>query len=448
MRGHGIRCRYRNTGGDGAVRQAGTLDLGAGSPASAEAPARRRFPVSEWLLLLLPVAAVSGWWVARRGDGGQGVSGPTSDPAFFRGLNYLLDEQPDKAIDIFVKLAEVNDETAEIHLALGSLFRRRGEVDRAIRIHQNLVSRPNLSKEERGYALFELGQDYMRAGLFDRAERMFRELVEMQLHRKRALEGLREIYQQEKDWARCLEVAEQLRRLTGESVDTESVQYYCELAEESLKDGNAQQAATHLSHAQAMDPDCIRATILQARMAMSRGDSRAAAVLYHRLARQGSQFPPEILSDLVDTYRRNGPEDGLDELKRLYRVYPSPALAMALTDVILDREGDETAIAFLVEHIAGQADLAGLERLLGLYGPKLADDAKARAAFDATLAVIGHLRSCQPDHQCEHCGFVARQLHWQCPSCKHWGSIKPIQPEPIGDRTDAPPTAALPEPHY
>jgi len=110
--------------------------------------------VTEWLLLLLPVAAASGWWAAKRGDGGRGVSGPTSGPAFFRGLNYLLDEQPNKAIDIFVKLAEVNDETAEIHLALGSLFRRRGEVDRAIRVHQNLVSRPNLSKEERGYALF------------------------------------------------------------------------------------------------------------------------------------------------------------------------------------------------------------------------------------------------------------------------------------------------------
>ncbi len=402
--------------------------------------------MSEWFLLLLPVAAVSGWWVAKCGDAGQGVSGHTSDPAFFRGLNYLLDEQPDKAIDIFVKLAEVNDETAEIHLAIGSLFRRRGEVDRAIRIHQNLVSRPNLSKEERGCALFELGQDYI-AGLFDRAESVFREPVEMRLHRRRTLEGLREIYQQEKDWARCLEVAEQLRLLTGESVGTESAQYHCELAEESLKVGNGQRAATHLSHAQATDPDCIRAIMLQARIAMSQSDSRAAAVRYHHLARQGSQFPPELLSDLVDTYRRSGLEDELNEFKRLYRVCPSPALAMMLTDVILDREGDEAAIAFLVEHVAGHADLAGLERLLGLYGPKLADDAKTRAAFDATMAVVGHLRSCRPDHQCEHCGFAAHQMHWQCPSCKRWGSIKPIQPEPIGDRADAPPTAALPESH-
>ena len=403
--------------------------------------------MSEWFLLLLPIAAVSGWWAAKRGDGDQGVSGSGSDPAFLRGLNYLLDEQPDKAIDIFVKLAEVNDETVEIHLALGSLFRRRGEADRAIRIHQNLVSRPNLSKEERGYALFELGQDYMRAGLFDRAERMFHELVEMESHRKRALEGLREIYQQEKDWAGCLEVAEQLRLLTGESVDTESAQYHCELAEESLKDGNEQQAAAHLSRAQTMDPDCIRATMLQARMAMSRGDSQAVAALYHGIARQGSQLPPELLSELVDTYRRGGPEDALRALEHLYRVCPSSASAMALTDVILERAGEEAAIAFLVEHITEYADLAGLERLLGLYAPKLASDARARTAFDAALAVVGHLRSCRPDHQCEHCGFVARQLHWQCPSCKHWGSIKPIQPEPVGGCAHPSPTAALSESH-
>jgi len=404
--------------------------------------------VSEWFLLLLPVAAVSGWWAAKRGSGGRSTSGSTSDPAFFRGLNYLLDEQPDKAIDIFVKLAEVNAETAEIHLALGSLFRCRGEVDRAIRVHQNLVSRLNLSKEERGFALFELGQDYMRAGLFDRAERMFRELVEMKLHRKRALEGLREIYQQEKDWARCLEVTEQLRLLTGGAVSTESAQYHCELAEESLKAGNEQQAVTHLSRAQAMDPDCIRATMLQARMAMSWGDSHAATVLYHRIARQGSQFPPEFLSELVDTYRRSGLEDALSELKRLYRVCPSPALAITLTDVILEMEGDEAAIDFLVKHITGQADLASLECLLELYAPKLVGDAQIRTAFEATLTVIGRLRSCQPDHQCEHCGFVARQLHWQCPSCKRWGSIKSIQPEPIGESPrSVPPTTALPEPH-
>ena len=144
---------------------------------SAEAPARRYVSMIEWLFFLLPVAAASGWWAAKRVGVCRDPAGSTADSAFFQGLNYLLDEQPDKAIDIFVKLAEVDDETTEVHLALGNLFRRRGEVDRAIHIHQSLVSRPNLGQKERGYALFELGQDYMRAGLFDRAENIFNRLV-------------------------------------------------------------------------------------------------------------------------------------------------------------------------------------------------------------------------------------------------------------------------------
>ena len=393
--------------------------------------------VTEWILLLLPVAAASGWWAARRRDAGQSGSGSAHDPAFFRGLNYLLDEQPDKAIDIFVKLAEVDGETVETHLALGSLFRRRGEVDRAIRIHQNLVSRTNLSQEQRGYALFELGQDYMRAGLFDRAESMFGELVEMKLHRKRALEGLREIYQQEKDWTRCLEVAGHLQELTGEPVRTESAHYHCELAEEALKEGNEQAAATHLDLAQSVDPQCVRATMLQARIASGRGDFREAVALYRRVSEQGGQYLPEILPELMDSYRASGRNDELGELERLYRECPCPALALMLADAKLDAEGDAAAIDFLVDYVSGHADLAGLERLLELFAPRLTGDPRTGATYRAALAVVRHLGSRRPEFQCEQCGFVARQLHWQCPSCKRWGSIKPVQPEPIGAGADA-----------
>lgn len=388
--------------------------------------------MSEWLFLLLPVAAISGWWAAKLSAMRRGASGSASDPTFFRGLNYLLDEQPDKAIDVFTKLAEIDGETVEIHLALGSLFRRRGEVDRAIRIHQSLVSRPNLLKEERGYALFELGQDYMRAGLFDRAEGMFGELVEMGLHQERALKSLREIYQQEKDWTRCLEVAGRLQRLTGERVDTEIAHYHCELAEEFLRQKNGQAAATHLNHAQTAAPGCVRAIMLQARIAIDRDDFGAAAESYRRIIRQGSQFLPEILPDLVDTYRRGGPGDELDELERLYRLCPNPRLAIMLADIVQERKGDESAATFLTAHVTEYADLAGLKRLLELAAPRAAED--TRTIFHATRSVIEHLRSCRPDYQCDHCGFIARRLHWQCPSCKHWESVKPAQPEPMGDR--------------
>jgi lipopolysaccharide assembly protein B len=395
--------------------------------------------VTEWLLLLLPVAAASGWWAARRSDARNCASASTADPSFFRGLNYLLDEQPDKAIDVFLKLAEVDGETAETHLALGSLFRRRGEVDRAIRIHQNLVARLNLSKKQRGYALYELGQDYMRAGLFDRAESMFGELVEMQVYRKRALEGLREIYQQERDWVRCLDVAEQLQALTGEPVCAEMAQYHCELVQEALKARDPEAADQHLIRARAADPRCVRATMLQGQMAMARGDANAAVAVYHRVAEQEPKFLPEILPELLEAYRGSGRENPIAELQRLYRDYPSPSLVLALADALQREEGDDAAIAFLVDYVSRYADLTSLERLLEIYGPSLEDESKTQAIYRAVLAVVDHLRSRQHDHQCEHCGFVARRLHWQCPSCKRWGSIKPVQPRPIGDGADSVP---------
>lgn len=387
--------------------------------------------MSEWLFLLLPIAAASGWWAAMRSGRARSAAVNVPDRAFLRGLNYLLNEQPDKAIDIFLKLAEVDKETVETHLALGSLFRRRGEVDRAIRIHQNLVARTNLDREQRGFALYELGQDYMRAGLFDRAESLFGELVEMNLHRERALVGLREIYQQEKEWGRCLEVAAQLSSVTGEPMRTEIAHYHCELAEDALKTGDGESAENHLREAQAADRRCVRATMLQAQMAMARGDAQAATAFYLRVAGQVPGFVPVILPDLMEAYRRSGRQDVLEQLRHLYRNHPSPPLMLILADAIEREDGDDAAIAFVINYVSEYADLGGLERLLELEGRRLAADAQARTAHRAVLALLRHLRARQPDYQCERCGFVARRLHWQCPSCKHWSTIKPVMPQPL-----------------
>lgn len=385
----------------------------------------------ELLFLLLPVAAASGWWVARRNLTGPGDAASTSgnEPAFFRGLNYLLDEQPDKALDVFLKLAEVDRETAETHLALGSLFRRRGEVDRAIRIHQNLVARSNLEREERGYALYELGQDYMRAGLFDRAEGLFRELLELNLQTDRALRALAEIYQQEKDWFRCLEVAERLKALGAAPMCVEIAQYHCELAEDALRAGVEDKAAHHLREAQASDRDCARALMLQAEMALAHQDAGAAMRHFQALLQQAPQYLPEILPKLLDCFRRLGCTSLSTELKRLYGREPSAALTRSLVATLRQEEGDEAAVDLLLEHLRGHADLAGLARLLELQSAR--DGAQMAETIAVSLGVVRHLCARQPAYQCEHCGFTARRLHWQCPSCKRWGTVNPSRPEPI-----------------
>jgi lipopolysaccharide biosynthesis regulator YciM len=385
----------------------------------------------QWLFLLLPIAAASGWLIARR-------AGPprrhdpacgSADPVFFRGLNYLLNEQPDKAIDVFLKLAEVDGETAETHLALGALFRRRGEVDRAIRIHQNLVARETLSTAQRGYALYELGRDYMLAGLFDRAESLFLELVEQGLQDRRALRSLIEIYQAEKDWHRCLETADQLRRRAEQPMQAEIAHYHCELAEEYLRHGRRDEARAHLLDAQAVDRDCFRATLVQARMEMDGGDAASALMLYRHLARRGPEYLPAMLPELLRCCELLERRAVARELGELFAAHPSPPLMLELSLAIEREQGAVAALQFLQDYLAGHADLAGAERLLELRLARLPEE--AGNGDEQLLEVVRHLVAAQPTYRCEQCGFEARALHWQCPSCKHWGSIKAVAPAPL-----------------
>jgi lipopolysaccharide biosynthesis regulator YciM len=402
--------------------------------------------VIEWLFLLLPVAAASGWWAARRGARGAPRVAAVPDPAYFRGINYLLDDQPDKAIDLFLRLSELDGEAAEIQLALGGLFRRRGEVDRAIRVHQGLVGRPDLDDQVRAFALYELGQDYMRAGLFDRAERLFDELVESRIHRRRALEALLEIYQQEKEWGRCMKVAVRLQDLTGRPMREEIAHYHCELAEEALRRGDAGTAEACLRDALSVDASCARAVLLQAGMAMERGERDRAGALYLGVAARDPGMVPEVLPGLSEAYRHRPEGDLRDQLSRLHGQHPGPELLLALADAHARTQGPGAAIELLVTYLKGHADLAALERLLALHESRSAPSAGAsREVCRAVRRVVQHLCSRRPKYRCEHCGFVARQLHWQCPSCKHWSSIRAVQPQPLDDDGQDPsrPSAGL-----
>ena len=387
----------------------------------------------ELLFLLLPIAAASGWLVAKKTAERKPQAGQEPDPAYFRGLNYLLNEQPDKAIDAFCRLVEVNAETVETHLALGNLFRRRGEVDRAIRVHQNLVARSSLNREQRSYALLELGEDYLRAGLFDRSESLFQELIEMNLHKRRALVNLKEIYQQEKDWEQCLNVARELAELTGEAMGQEIAHYHCELAEEARRKGNLDTAWTHLRQAQKADEHCVRASLLQAQIEMERGDLTGAVKSYRKAERQGPEYLSEILPALLQGYRRLGArEDMVDDLMKLYRRRQDTAVMQAVADLIREDQGEAAAASFVAEHLKHHGDLQGMEQLLSLSAKLPVDEARWRGTLDLLLQATRQLVQKQPAYQCDHCGFVARRLHWQCPSCKSWGSVKRHHPDTPG----------------
>jgi lipopolysaccharide biosynthesis regulator YciM len=381
----------------------------------------------EMLFLLLPVAALSGWWFGRRNkprrQAGTFHELPSS---YLKGLNYLLNEQQDKAIDLFIQLLDVDKDTVETHLALGSLFRRRGEVDRAIRIHQNLIARPTLSKEQRAQALFELGQDYMRAGLLDRAETLLGELIDNEPHTVAALQHLLDIYQQEKDWDKAIQVAQRLESRTGQNQRHLIAQYYCEKAEYTYRHGEPSKALKLLKRALAEDYNCARASIMEGEIEMAGGNYKAAIRAYHRVEQQEPDYLPEIIKPLTDCYRALGKlDDVVTFLRQNLAKHNGISIMLALAELIRQEKGDEEAADFISDYLKRKPSVRGMDRLIELNLQLVKDTVKDKLQIlkDVTSQLIVD----KPIYACSQCGFAGRTLYWQCPSCKHWNTVKPIQ---------------------
>ena len=253
------------------------------------------------LWLLLPVAAMSGWFAARRvGMGRQGRSPVQAlQSEYYKGINYLLNEQPDKAIDAFIRVLEVDSETVETHLALGNLYRRRGEVDRAIRIHQNLIARPTLDPEQRNESLLELAQDYLSAGLLDRAEDLFREISASKDYKVQGLRQLIDIYEQEKDWDKATEAARELAVVTGSDLGQVVAQYLCEDAERSWAKRDGPGAFALLDEAMKADPACARANLIRGQIHVEEGDYASARDAYVAIENQDADYLPETIETLA-----------------------------------------------------------------------------------------------------------------------------------------------------
>ncbi|MFW0094351.1 MAG: lipopolysaccharide assembly protein LapB [Coxiella endosymbiont of Haemaphysalis qinghaiensis] len=378
------------------------------------------------LFLLLPVAAFGGWLIGHRVSfRNNSKLSPTLRHDYFKGLNYLINEQPDKAVDVFIKLLEVDADTVDTHLALGSLFRRRGEVDRAIRIHQNLIARPQLAKEQRFHALSELGQDYLRAGVLDRAERLFIELVEMGEGNQGSLRFLLHIYQQEKDWQKAIETAQKLLAF-GEPVRDIIAHYHCELAEQLIDKGRPSQATYYLKRAQAIDPGCVRASLLQARQESADRRYKEAIWYYKRVIDQGPDYISEVVGALVECYRYINEEEKLVIFfKECLVRYPRISLVLAISDYLQRQKGGKVAIEFVTQQIQNQPSLRGLAHLVGLYLLDSSGDTKDKLLILNNF--IMKLLVDKPIYRCFHCGLSGKMLFWLCPSCQHWNTMKPIQ---------------------
>ena len=379
----------------------------------------------ELLFLLLPVAALSGWWLGRVGRSARKQNDCSLSADYFKGLNYLLNEQPDKAMDIFIRMLEVDSDTFETHVALGNLFRRKGEVDRAIRIHQNLIARPNLHKQERHQALYELGSDYQRAGFLDRAENLFKELIDVPEYNQMALFQLLDIYQQEKEWDNAITVAHRLASISGKSRQAEIAHFYCELAQLSLNQANRQEARKFVKRALGEDRQCVRATLMEGGLELENGSNKAAIRIFKRVEQQDPDFLPEIIAPLQQAYQQLGrPFELIHYLREILRKYGGISILLTLTDLIRLQQGEKDASAFMAQYLRTHPSIRGMSYLLDM---KLSQDSSALSDDLKNLQgmMSGFLEG-KPVYQCRHCGFSGKVLHWHCPSCKQWNTTKPI----------------------
>ena len=371
-------------------------------------------------------AFAAGWWLARwlsARRSGAAVNELSSD--YFRGLNYLLNEEQDKAIEVFLRLAEYNRDTVETHLALGNLFRRRGEVDRAIRLHQHLVSRPGLSEPMKTVALLELGEDYMRAGLLDRAEALFCDLVALDAHAPSALRHLISIYQHERDWHKAIEHARRLEAMTGEDQAPIIAQFYCELAERSRQHGAKVEAREYLDQAFACQRDCVRAWMLTGRIEADAGHPDKAVDAYEAAVDADVAFVPEILPPLLESYARSRQTDRAEQfLRGLLERYHGVSPVLALTRLYRERDGKRVAVDFLTSQLRRRPSVRGLMALIDATMDSI--QGEARDNFLILRDLTKKLLEGQAMYRCSRCGFGAKAHHWQCPSCKSWSTIRPI----------------------
>lgn len=373
-----------------------------------------------WWLLALPLFFLLGWMAARIDLGRLLTETSTLPASYFRGLNFLISEQPDKAIEAFTEALKADSNTLELHFALGSLFRRTGEMDRAIRLHQGLLERENLAEPQKLMALAELAQDYLKAGLFDRAEEIFIKLTETR-YANSALRALLEIYVREKEWQQAIDTAQRLEALNGRPLRSEVAQFHCELGQQQLLLGATEQARASLHEALNASRSCVRANVMLGDLEAGAANHAAALTFWRAIELQSPPHIELVAKRMMAAWRSlNQAEEGLAWLQEVVRKYTLDEAAQVLFEGTLDLKGPEAAYRMAHAEAEQSPTLAALDRLLQAKVSGM-PDGDLRMVMDA---VREHLEK-TAYHRCNTCGYTARQFHWHCPSCGEWETFPP-----------------------
>ncbi|VUS29710.1 lipopolysaccharide assembly protein LapB [Klebsiella spallanzanii] len=382
----------------------------------------------ELLFLLLPVAAAYGWYMGRR-SAQQSKQDDASRLSrdYVAGVNFLLSNQQDKAVDLFLDMLKEDTGTVEAHLTLGNLFRSRGEVDRAIRIHQSLMESASLTYDQRLLAVQQLGRDYMAAGLYDRAEGMFKQLVDETDFRLGALQQLLQIYQATSDWQSAIEVAERLVKLGKEKHRGEIANFWCELALQQMAGNDLDKAMTLLKKGAAADRNSARVSIMMGRVWMEKGDYAKAVESLERVIEQDKELVGETLEMLQTCYQQLGKTDEWEAfLRRCAEENIGATADLMLAQIIEQREGVESAQNYVTRQLERHPTMRVFHKLID-YHINEAEEGRAKESLGVLRHMVGEQVRSKPRYRCQKCGFTAHTLYWHCPSCRSWSTIKPIR---------------------
>lgn len=374
-----------------------------------------------WSLAIIPIA-IGFLWLLFRTKQSHKRQQSTLSSEYFKGLNYLLNDEQGKALDVFVKLVESNWDTIDMQFTLGKIYRKNGEMDKAIKIHQGLIARPSLPERYRSKILQELGYDYLGAGWFDRAEGLFKEVLIQDKQSGEARHNLILIYQQEKDWFKAIEIAVDLFAENPTVIGPMIAHYYCELAEICRTKGDITQLQNNAEKALKYDTSCVRASMLLADQAKAAGNNKIAIKLYEAIEEQDAESMILVIDSLLECYDNLSAQDELYEyLVGLQERHENLFLQNVITSVLEKSRGKQAAIDYLSNKIKRQPSLAGIQKLIS-YKQKELD---ADEVFSDLTTALSVMQKDSVEYRCQKCGFSTNTHYWLCPSCNNWGSVKP-----------------------
>ena len=380
-----------------------------------------------WLLSLVLVAILIGWivgrWMPAPKISGSGGSKDYSE-SYVKGLNYLLADDANKAIETFSELIKVNADTVETHIVLGNLFRAKGEVDRAIKIHQNLLARPDLSRKQRNLAIGELASDYLKAGLLDRAEMLFKEMIELKPDDLGPYRNLLDLYIAEKSWEEATDCAQKLYGRGDTDAAVILSHCYCELADAAMKIGNNKLVRESLASALDIDRACVRAALLFIKHHLYSNNTGAAKKIIRQLVKNNPEYMNLYITPAKEIYiQANEPDTYQGFLQDQNHKNPSTHLAIALIEHYASTNQIEKARQFLSEVLKQSPSFEAFQFALRFLK---SDTAHLSETWESLSIFLLTMQNKKAEYVCSLCGYESHAIQWNCPSCRHWSTMKPV----------------------